>query len=63
VVLSEQPLPSPAEVEWVLAEESALVENRAHHVGEPTATSVVGALRKAGLRVEHVAFNFMKRRI
>jgi hypothetical protein len=43
-----------------------MVEQRTHHARRPPAARVlekVKALRKAGLRAEHVAFSFMKRMV
>jgi hypothetical protein len=66
MVLHHQPPPGAAEAERGAAKTSALVEHGADHAGGiqlPELLLKIKALREAGLRAEHVAFSFMKRRV
>jgi hypothetical protein len=66
VVLYHKPPPGAAEAEREAAEASDMVEHRADNAGGiqlPELMLKIKALREAGLRSEHVAFSFMKRRV
>jgi hypothetical protein len=66
VVLHHQSPPGAAEAEREAAEAPALVELRADDAGgypAPELLAKIKALREVGLRAEHVAFSFMKRRV
>jgi hypothetical protein len=66
MVLNHQPPPGSTEAEREAAEAPAVVELRANDAGGYPATRAlvkIRALREAGMRVEHVAFSFMKRRV
>jgi hypothetical protein len=66
MVLHHQPPLGAAEAEREATKASALVEHGADHAGGYSTTRVTAedkALRESGLRAEHVAFSFMKRRV
>jgi hypothetical protein len=66
MVLHHQPPPRAAEAEREATKASTLVEHRADHAGGYSTTRAaekIKALREVGLRAEHVAFSFMKRRV
>jgi hypothetical protein len=66
VVLRHEPPPRVAEAEREAAEASPVVEHGAHDAGGvqlPELLARIKVLREAGLRAEHVAFSFMKRRV
>jgi hypothetical protein len=66
VALPDQPPPGAAEAKREAAQTPAVVELRANNTGGiqlPELLAKIKALREAGLRAEHVAFSFMKRRV
>jgi hypothetical protein len=66
MVLRHQPPPEAAEAKREAAETFILVEHRAdvqEGIKLPELLLKIKALREAGLRAEHVAFRFMKRRV
>jgi hypothetical protein len=66
MVLHHQPPPGAAEAKREAAEASALVNTEPtmqEGIQLPELLLNIKALREAGLRAEHVAFSFMKRRV
>jgi hypothetical protein len=66
VVLHHEPPPKVAEAEREAAQAPPVVEHGADDAGGvqlPELLAQIKALREAGLRAEHVAFSFMKRRV
>jgi hypothetical protein len=66
MVLHHQPPPRAAEAKREAAEASAwwnMEPTMQEGIQLPEVLQKIKALREAGLRVEHVAFSFMKRRV